>query len=243
MFDVRPVGETGSTNDDAAKLLGEPDAAGLVLVADYQTAGHGRRARSWVAPRGSALLFTAILPERLPARALWALPFWTALGVADGIETVCGLRVALQWPNDLLLEGRKCCGILCISRVAGSEAWAGCGVGINVVRPQADPALEHIVPPPAFLSEFAPAVRRELLLAGILAAFERRAPELADPAAIARAWEQCAGLAGTAYRILIDGSAEPIDAVALRLGEDGELVVSEGHAIRSIALADARVVR
>jgi BirA family transcriptional regulator, biotin operon repressor / biotin---[acetyl-CoA-carboxylase] ligase len=243
MFDVRPVGETGSTNDDAAKLLGEPEAAGVVLVADYQTAGHGRRARSWVAPRGSALLFTAILPEPLPTRALWALPFWTALGVADGIETACGLRVTLQWPNDLLLEGRKCCGILCISRVAGNEAWAGCGVGINVVRPNDGPALESIVPPPAFLSEFAPAVPREALLGEILSAFERRAPELADPEAVARAWEQRAVLAGTPYRILIDGTAEPIDALALRLGDDGALVVAEGHTIRSIALADARVLR
>jgi BirA family transcriptional regulator, biotin operon repressor / biotin---[acetyl-CoA-carboxylase] ligase len=243
MFDVRPVGETGSTNDDAAKLLGEPEAAGRVLVADYQTAGHGRRARSWVAPRGSALLFTAILPEPLPTRALWALPFWTALGVADGIETASGLRVTLQWPNDLLLEGRKCCGILCISRVAGNEAWAGCGVGINVLRPKDDPTLEPIVPLPAFLSEFAPSVAREALLSEILSAFQRSVSELADPAAVARAWEQRAVLAGTPYRILIDGSAEPIDALALRLGDDGALVVAEGNAIRSIALADARVLR
>jgi BirA family transcriptional regulator, biotin operon repressor / biotin---[acetyl-CoA-carboxylase] ligase len=243
MFEVRPVGETGSTNDDAAKLLGEPDSAGLVLVADYQSAGHGRRARSWVAPRGSALLFTAILPGSLPARALWALPFWTALGVADGIERTTGLRVTLQWPNDLLLEGRKCCGILCISRVAGSEAWAGCGVGINVARPADDPELARIEPPPAFLSDFALDVPRERLLAEILSAFERRWPELADPAAVARAWEERAGLAGTPYRILIDGSTEPIEAVALRLDEDGALVVAEGHAIRSIALGDARVMR
>src|SRR5271165_1565333 len=63
MFRVRNVAETGSTNDDAASLLGEAGAPGLVIVADYQSAGRGRRARNWVAPRGSALLFTAILPE------------------------------------------------------------------------------------------------------------------------------------------------------------------------------------
>ena len=90
MFQVRSVAETGSTNDDAAKLLGEAESAGLVLVADYQLAGHGRRARNWIAPRGSALLFTAILPEALDADGLWALPFWTALAVADGIRDVIG---------------------------------------------------------------------------------------------------------------------------------------------------------
>ncbi len=243
MFVVRSVAETGSTNDDAAKLLGEAEGAGLVFVADYQSAGHGRRARDWIAPRGAALLFTAILPDTLPVKALWALPFWTGLGVADGIEAAIGLRVALQWPNDLLLDGRKCCGILCISRVAGTEAWAGCGVGLNVVRPERDAALERIVPPPAFLSDFAPGPKRETILDAILSSLERRMPELANPQHVARAWERRANLAGTPYRILIDGSPDPIDAVALRLGHEGALVVDDGHATRNIALADARVVR
>jgi BirA family biotin operon repressor/biotin-[acetyl-CoA-carboxylase] ligase len=243
MFEVRAVPETGSTNDDAAKLLGEPNGAGVVLLADYQSAGKGRRARSWVAPRGAALLFTAILPQPLASSALWALPFWTALGVADGIESATQLRVALQWPNDLLLEGRKCCGILCVSRVAGAHAWAGCGVGINVVRPAHDEALALVEPPPAFLSDFAPDAARGVVLAAILAAFERRLGELADPSGVARAWEQRAALNGTPYRILIDGSDSPIDAIALHLGPDGALVVDHAGETRAISLADARVLR
>ena len=158
----------------------------------------GRAARFGAALHGD-------LARPSPASALWALPFWTALGVADGIEAATGLRVALQWPNDLLLERRKCCGILCISRVAGASAWAGCGVGINVVRPHDDSALAAIEPPPAFLSDFAPGAAREPVLDAILAAFAARLPELAEAQGVARAWERRAGLAGTPYRLLLDG--------------------------------------
>ena len=64
---VRYLAQTGSTNEDAAALLGEPAHAGLTIVADHQTRGAGRKGRTWVAPAGSSLLFTTILPEPLPA--------------------------------------------------------------------------------------------------------------------------------------------------------------------------------
>src|SRR6202140_6025668 len=78
MFEVRYLPETDSTNDDAARLLGEPGSAGVVIVADFQRIGKARRERRWIAPRGSSLLFTAILPRTVPASALWSVPYWTA---------------------------------------------------------------------------------------------------------------------------------------------------------------------
>lgn len=293
-FRVRNVPVTDSTNDDAAALLGAlseaagadttvqtvasgrdripsramPAEAGVVIVADYQRAGRGRHARAWVAPAGSSLLFTAILPRAVPSAHLWATTFWTALGVADGIESSTGLRVGLQWPNDLLLDGRKCSGILCVSRVSGGEAWVGCGVGLNVRRPPSHPELDAIEPAPAFLSDFAPraiadrdasagpdrasgdeprrpsgVADRPAILRSILDAFERRLPELDDPLGIARAWERRAELEGTPYRLLIDGETHPRDATARRIGADGALIVRDGARERAVALADARVLR
>ena len=243
MFEIRSYAETGSTNDDAAELLGHTGGTGVVLLADFQRAGHGRRARNWVAPPGSSLLFTAILPRPVRSDALWAVPFWTALGVADGIEAATGLRVGLQWPNDLLLEGRKCCGILCISRVIGAQAWIGCGTGINVRRPSGDPVLAEIDPPPAFLSDLAPRTERSAVLDAVLAAYAARLPELDDPAGVARSWERRAELEGTAYRLLRDGSATPFVATARRLAPDGSLVVERDGREENVALADARAIR
>ncbi len=243
MFEIRSVAQTGSTNDDAAQILGEPGSAGAVLLADYQRAGRGRRARDWIAPPGSSLLFTAILPAAIATEALWSVPFWTALAIAAGIEAATGTRVGLQWPNDLLLGANKCCGILCISRIAGERAWVGCGAGINVRRPQDDTALAALAPPPAFLSDVAPAVEREAVLAAVLAAYGGSLSLLQRPADVARAWERRAVLDGTPYRLLVDGESEPFVAVARRLGDDGSLVVATATGERRISLADARVLR
>jgi BirA family biotin operon repressor/biotin-[acetyl-CoA-carboxylase] ligase len=243
VFEIRSVEVTDSTNDDAAAMLGEPGSAGLVLLADFQRAGRGRRARTWVAPPGSSLLFTAVLPAPLATEALWAVPFWTALGVAAGIEAATGLRVGQQWPNDLLLGARKCCGILCISRIVAERAWVGCGTGINVHRPESDAALAAVVPAPAFLSDAAPAADRRTVLTAILAAFESSLPLLERPPDVALAWQRRAALDGTPYRLVVDGETEPFDAIARRLGEDGSLVVDARDGERRISLADARVLR
>jgi BirA family biotin operon repressor/biotin-[acetyl-CoA-carboxylase] ligase len=163
--------------------------------------------------------------------------------VADGIEAATGIRVALQWPNDLLIDGRKCCGILCVSRVAGEGAWVGCGTGVNILRPADDAALEAIDPPPAFLSDRAPAVTRDAVLASILRAYETRLNDLADPNNIARDWEHRASLAGTPYRVQIDGEPAPFEAIARRLDDDGSLIVERDGRERRITLGDARVLR
>ncbi|HEY0798573.1 MAG TPA: biotin--[acetyl-CoA-carboxylase] ligase [Candidatus Baltobacteraceae bacterium] len=239
---LRYVSQTTSTNEDAALLLGAAGSAGLVLVTDYQSAGRGRRTRSWIAPAASALLFTAILPKPIASSALWAVPFWTALGVADGIAGATGLAVRLQWPNDLLLADGKCCGILATSRVSGEQAWVGCGVGVNVLRPSGDADLAAIVPAPAFLSDRVPSVTREALLGAILCACDRRLALLEDPTAVARAWEARAELAGTPYRIEQD-SGERFDGIAQRIAADGSLIVRTPAGERHVTLADARVVR
>ncbi|HEY4442549.1 MAG TPA: biotin--[acetyl-CoA-carboxylase] ligase [Candidatus Elarobacter sp.] len=240
--DVRALRETGSTNDDAAALLGDPSAAGATLVAEFQTAGRGRKAgRAWLAPAGSALLFTTILPVTVATPALWAVPFWTALAVADGIEEGCGLRVDLRWPNDLDLDGRKTAGILCTSRVAGAAALVGCGVGLNVRRP-ADLPAGAIVPPPAYLSDGAPHVERETVLAAILGAMDGLLETLERPAAIAEAWERRAGLRGRPYRLQLDADGAIVAGTALRLDGEGGLVIAVDGGERVVHLADARVV-
>ena len=242
LADVRYVRETASTNDDATALLGEPGALGATLVAEYQHAGRGRKpGRRWAAPTGSALLFTTILPRTVATPTLWAVPFWAALAVADGVEAGCGVRLDLRWPNDLDLDGRKAAGILCTSRVAGTDAWVGVGVGLNVRRP-ADPLVAGIVPPPAYLSDTSRRASREDVLAGILGAMDALLDALDRPADIARAWEERAGLRGRPYRLRLDAGGSIVEGTALRLDLEGGLVIAAAGHERVIHLADARVV-
>ena len=98
---VRFVGSTGSTNADllAAARSGAPE--GAVLVADHQTAGRGRRGRSWVAPAGSALLASVLLRPRWETGSVALLSPATALAVRDACASY-GAAVALKWPNDVV---------------------------------------------------------------------------------------------------------------------------------------------
>jgi BirA family biotin operon repressor/biotin-[acetyl-CoA-carboxylase] ligase len=240
--DVRIVAETDSTNDDAAALLGDPSAAGATLVAEFQRAGKGRKPdRRWIAPAGSALLFTAILPRTVSTEALWAVPFWVALAVADGVEGACGVRLDLRWPNDLDLDARKAGGILCTSRILGADAFVACGVGLNVRRP-APVTIAAIEPPPAYLSDRAPQVGREDVLAGILGAMDALLDVLDRPSGVARAWEERAALHGRRYGVRFDADGSLVTGNALRLDPEGGLVLAVDGDERVVHLGDARVV-
>jgi BirA family biotin operon repressor/biotin-[acetyl-CoA-carboxylase] ligase len=230
---------TGSTNDDAAQLLGEP--GGAVVLAEYQRSGRGRRGRRWTAPAGTSLLFTAVLPRTIPASALWAVPYWCSLAVREGVLHASGVALDLQWPNDLLLRGRKACGILSASRVSGDEARVGCGVGLNVLRPE--PATVGGEPDAAYLSDAAGGVSREDVFVDIVGTLDATLDALDDVAAVADAWEKHAGLPGARYRVLVDGEDAPFECRALRLARDGGLVVGIDGQERHIALADARALR
>ncbi|MBV8333078.1 MAG: biotin--[acetyl-CoA-carboxylase] ligase [Candidatus Eremiobacteraeota bacterium] len=232
--------ETGSTNDDAAALLGDPAAAGLTIVAERQTHGKGRRGRTWIAHPGSALLFTTILPRELPSSHLWAVPFWTVLAVHRALRD-CAIEASIVWPNDLLLGTGKVAGVLCASRVSGESAWSACGIGINLRR--SPEAAERIDPLPGFCDDVAP-VDGASLLRSILRAFDASLDALDNPQRVARVWETTAKVPGRRYRLLKDGEREPFEATAIALANGGGLVVRRDDGTReTIALADARALR
>ena len=124
--------EVGSTNDLVAMRARAGAAEGLVIGADFQTAGRGRRGRVWAADPGASLLFSVLLRPRRAGRDIGLLPIAAAVGIADGLARI-GVTAELVWPNDVTVAGRKLGGILCeLSSTAGELTWAVVGVGINV---------------------------------------------------------------------------------------------------------------
>jgi BirA family biotin operon repressor/biotin-[acetyl-CoA-carboxylase] ligase len=239
--DVRYVTQTTSTNADAQALLGDAETFGTTIVAEHQTAGVGRKGRRWFAPPGSALLFTTILPRAIDAAALWAVPFWIALGVSSGVEQACGVALELVWPNDLHMRGGKTGGILSVARITGSDAWVGCGIGLDVLRPHSDPDLDALEPQPVFLDQLNPRAEREALLIAILRAFDRSFEDLDDPAGVIARWEQRAQLAGTIYRYRNDADGIEREGIAQRIGARGSLIVRDANGERAVDMADVRV--
>lgn len=235
---VAYVEETGSTNADAAALLGNERFGGHTIVAEFQRQGGGRKGRSWEALPGTSLLFTTILPRAIPTEHLWLVPFWVALAVRDGLRAN-GVATLLQWPNDLLLGERKLAGILCQSRVTGGLAYVACGVGINVKRP--DPS--SLDAEWAFCDDVADA-DREALLGAILRMYDATLETLDDPTRVVRDWERAAGIPGRRYRIARDGARDPFEASALALEAGGALrVAREDGTTEAVEMADARVLR
>ena len=124
---------TGSTNDVAHERAAAGAAEGLLVIADEQTAGRGRLDRRWWAPPGSSLLMSLLLRPALPPDRAGQLTMCLGLAAVEAIEAVTGLRPALKWPNDLLLEGRKLGGMLTELRLDGERlAYAVLGLGVNV---------------------------------------------------------------------------------------------------------------
>lgn len=116
-----------STSDRARELASAGAASGTVVTADEQSAGRGRHGRTWSAPPGKALLCSAILSPLDERHSL--LPLAVPLAVCDAAESLGAAGVAVKWPNDVWVDGRKVAGVLIEAR---PPEWAVIGVGINV---------------------------------------------------------------------------------------------------------------
>ncbi|MEM2947023.1 MAG: biotin--[acetyl-CoA-carboxylase] ligase [Candidatus Bathyarchaeia archaeon] len=121
----------GSTNDWAKELaeLGAPE--GTVVIAETQTSGRGRLGRKWLSPKGG-LWFTIILKPKLKPSETVKLAFLAGLAVAETIRELYGLKAETKWPNDVLVDGRKVCGILSEMKTVDEKVdYATIGIGVN----------------------------------------------------------------------------------------------------------------
>ena len=119
-----------STMDVARQAASEGVAEGAIVLTEEQTAGRGRLGRSWLSPRGSIALSVILRPT---LAELAGLNMVAPLAVARCIERVTALKTAIKWPNDVLIRGRKVCGVLLENSVRGDVVdWAIIGIGLNV---------------------------------------------------------------------------------------------------------------
>jgi BirA family biotin operon repressor/biotin-[acetyl-CoA-carboxylase] ligase len=120
-----------STMDVLHELAGEGAEAGTAVVAGEQLEGRGSRGRTWHSPPGG--LWLSVLFRPTVAAGIEVTSIRVGLAVADAIEPLTASPIALKWPNDLMLGGRKLGGVLCEARWQGdSLAWIAVGVGMNV---------------------------------------------------------------------------------------------------------------
>lgn len=137
--------ETDSTNTRIRLLAESGEENGTLAVADMQSAGRGRRGRTWISPSGSNIYMSLLLkPDILPSKASM-LTLVMALAIADAIEKETGLNARIKWPNDIVVNGKKVCGILTeMDMEADYIRDIIIGVGINVNQSSEDDFAEEI---------------------------------------------------------------------------------------------------
>lgn len=126
-----------STNEEAKRGADNGAEHGTVYVADEQTAGKGRRGRSWLSESRENLYFTLLLRPRLAPEKVTMLTLVMAYAVAVAVEKVTGLQTSIKWPNDIVVNDKKVCGILSEMKLDKQRcAYCVVGVGMNIGQTQ-----------------------------------------------------------------------------------------------------------
>jgi BirA family biotin operon repressor/biotin-[acetyl-CoA-carboxylase] ligase len=216
-----------STNERALELAAVEEPEGGLVLAEEQTAGRGRRDRSWSSQAYAGIYASLILRPAIPAARAPLLTFMAAVAVADALNEVCALRARIKWPNDVVVGRRKIAGIL--AEVRGSapeirEMVVGIGVNVNQVEADLGGALAGKATS-VRIETGAPADRAPIL-ASILEGFERRYARLLrdGPGTLLREWESLSALApGTP--LAVDAPGGRLEGEFAGIDAEGALVV------------------
>ena len=215
-----------STNTVLKGLAEAGEEEGLCLIAEEQTAGRGRLGRSFFSPPESGLYMSLLLRPTLPAADAVNITACAAVAVAEAIESLAPVRAEIKWVNDILVDGRKVCGILAESSLAAESGrldWLVVGIGINT-RPPAEGFPEELktIAGSAFGSEPIPELRCRLAAAVLdrlmLSYRNLKSREICE------AYRKRSLVPGKEIRILSPGK-DPEPAFALYIDEDYALIV------------------
>lgn len=233
--EVQVVASTGSTNADLAAAARAGAAAGVVLVASEQTAGRGRRDRTWASPAGKSVAISVLLQPGPP------FPQWGWLSLLAGMAVSSALGelapgpdgVELKWPNDVLVGGRKVCGILSevVQRADGACAVVGMGLNISLEED------ELPVPTATSLALEGIRVDQSLAVAGVLRHFERHYARWQETGNLRAEYEARCSSVGAPLQVVVD-ERRTVSGLGHGVDDDGRLLVDTGSGIEAFAAGD-----
>ncbi|MFD6639794.1 biotin--[acetyl-CoA-carboxylase] ligase [Micromonospora chalcea] len=255
------LAETGSTNADAvaAARAGEPE--GLVVVAERQTSGRGRRGRVWQSPPRAGLATSVLLrPGEADAERGWApvpvtgygwLPLLAGVALVEAVRLLAELDARLKWPNDLLVDGAKCAGVLAEAVPGENDRPPGIvvGVGLNVTL-RADELPENPTGLPATSLQLAGATAtdRDPLLRALLRSLAdwykrwRDAGGDAEASGLREAYLAACATIGRQVRVLLPDGSEA-HGTATGVDADGQLLVETDAGTLRLAAGDVLHLR
>lgn len=225
-----------STQDIAHSLVSSYVEEGTIIVAEVQTKGRGRRERYWFSPKGG-LWFTLILRPRVPPVKVTLLSLLAGCAVARAISEVTNLKVSLKWPNDVLINGKKVCGIL-VETIAEADyiKYAFLGIGINVNN-EIPKELEKTAT--SLHKILGRRVSRVTLMRSFLIKFDEFYDDFKNYNfdKIIRVWKALSETLGKSVVIYLDDNRK-IRGVAIDIDNNGALLVKTSNKILKIYSGD-----
>lgn len=225
--EVRWFETIDSTNREAARWARDGAASGSVVVADQQTAGRGRRDRTWFSPRGEGLFFSVILEPGGPPDSLGVTGLAAAVALHATL-TAKGVEASVKWPNDIIIGGRKVAGILSeATSLPDGRTPVVVGVGVNVGMSNFPAELGQVAT--SLLIATSELFDREDLLQSILSELDR--------AMVGFPWsaiERYRPICSTIGReVRIETASGPTGGVAADVDERGGLVLEGGSVVHA----------
>lgn len=237
--------KVGSTNDWAKELAKFGAAEGTIAIAETQTAGRGRLKREWVSPRGG-LWFSIILRPKLKADEAVRIVFVAGLAVAEVLRELYKLKVETKWPNDVLVNDRKVCGIL--SEMGTTDAkvdFVIIGIGLNAnINIEKAFSKELKATASSLETELVRRVQLEPLFRALLEKFERVYDLFLNEgfASILEEWKKYAGFFGC--QVEVSSETEKWTGVALDVADDGSLIMKlKDGTIKHVLIGDVSLRR
>lgn len=248
LLTTRTLGRTGncvereltSTNTVLKEFARKGTPSGAVCLCETQSAGRGRLDRSWSSPEGRGIWMSVLLRPALSPESMPLVTFCAALAMAETVRSQTGLDARIKWPNDLVITGRKVCGVLLEAGFdASGTMFVVVGTGLNVRRGAYPPelaeravALEELCQPPS----------RSVLIAGYLNALEAavEAVERDGLAGISARYRELSCTLGREVQVF--SPAETFTGVAADIDEGGALLVrTEQGELRQVLAGDVSV--
>ncbi|WP_237690651.1 biotin--[acetyl-CoA-carboxylase] ligase [Paenibacillus caui] len=165
---------TESTQEDVRQLAEQGAPEGTLVIAEEQTKGRGRMGRRWYSPAGKGLWMSLLLRPQLPLTSAPQLTLLTAVAVCRAIRLAASVNAGIKWPNDILIDGRKVCGILLESACEDERiryCIAGIGIDVNLSEPEVPEELRRIMT--SLMIESGQPVDRSVLAGAIMTEMEQ----------------------------------------------------------------------
>lgn len=228
-----------STQSYAKTIITSLDKNATLIFAETQTEGKGRFNRRWDSEAGKNLTFSVVVKTKIVPERMGIVPLCTAELVARAVQASAQVMIQTKWPNDLLINGRKFCGILLESVIKQDGLYIIAGIGVNVNQQTFPDGINAT----SLSLETGRTINRKELLRNIVNKLQwvSHTPPDAEVEALLRKWKERCTMFGK--NVVIEAGSEILTGLAKNVASDGALIVKIGDADRKFYAGDVRIAQ